>query len=296
MPLHPAIAMDVLPRSHPRLNPPQMTNSGYNPSMDLLLKDKIAIVTGGSRGIGKAIAKKLAFEGSDVVICARNQHILEESASELESLTKRTILPIQCDTTRNDAIQSAVNQTYEKFGRIDILINNAAAPGGLVGGNIDSADEKALMEDIDTKVIGYFRCAKLVAPIMKSQKSGRIINIGGLAARNAGTYSGLRNLALVHMTKTLSLELAPCGVTVNIVHPGQTLTEKTQARISTESELNNIPEDEIYRQRSNSTDIRRIVEADEVATLVTFLSSPISGSITGESIACGGGVGTSIYP
>ena len=152
------------------------------------------------------------------------------------------------------------------------------------------------MQDINTKVMGYFRCAKLVAPIMKAQKSGRIINIGGLAARNAGTYSGLRNLALVHMTKTLSLELAAHGLTVNIVHPGQTMTEKKPTRISIESEQTNVPEDQIYQQWSNSTDIKRIVEADEIATLVAFLSSPVSGSITGESIACGGGVGSSIYP
>ena len=264
--------------------------------MDLLLKDKIALITGGSQGIGKAIAKKLASEGANIVICSRNLDNLKESASEIESLTKRIVMPIQCDTTKTDSIKNLVNQTFEKFGRIDILINNAAAPGGLVGGNIDSADENDLLEDIDTKVMGYFRCAKLVTPIMKTQKSGRIINIGGLAARNAGTYSGLRNLALVHMTKTLSLELASYGLTVNIVHPGQTMTEKKPTRISIESEKTNVPENEIYQQWLNSTDIKRIVDADEVATLVTFLSSPLSGSITGESIACGGGVGTSIYP
>ena len=264
--------------------------------MDFLLKDKIAVVTGGSQGIGKAIAKRLAFEGSQVVICARNQKTLEESANELESLTGQSIIPIQCDTTKNDSIQLLVKHTLEKFNRIDILVNNAAAPGGLVGGNIANASEKALLEDIDTKVIGYFRCAKLVAPIMKEQKWGRIINIGGLAARNGGTYSGLRNLALVHMTKTLSLELAPYGLTVNVVHPGQTATEKTVARISKESEDTNLSKDEIIKKWSESNDIKRIVEASEVATLVTFLSSPIAGSITGESIACGGGAGSSIYP
>ena len=264
--------------------------------MDLLLKNKIAIVTGGSLGIGKAIAKRLALEGADIVICARRLDTLEKAANEIKYLTKRTIVPIQCDTTKTESIQNLVNQTIERFGRIDILINNAAAPGGLVGGNIDSADENDLMQDINTKVMGYFRCAKLVAPIMKAQKSGRIINIGGLAARNAGTYSGLRNLALVHMTKTLSLELAAHGLTVNIVHPGQTMTEKKPTRISIESEQTNVPEDQIYQQWSNSTDIKRIVEADEIATLVAFLSSPVSGSITGESIACGGGVGSSIYP
>ena len=267
---------------------------------DVQLYEKFTVKTGIKvnviSGKGKALMERLASEGANIVICSRNLDNLKESASEIESLTKRIVMPIQCDTTKTDSIKNLVSQTLQKFGRIDILINNAAAPGGLVGGNIDSADEKDLLEDIDTKVMGYFRCAKLVAPIMKAQKSGRIINIGGLAARNAGTYSGLRNLALVHMTKTLSLELASYGLTVNIVHPGQTMTEKKPTRISIESEKTNVPENEIYQQWLNSTDIKRIVDADEVATLVTFLSSPLSGSITGESIACGGGVGTSIYP
>ena len=102
--------------------------------MDLLLKDKIALITGGSQGIGKAIAKKLASEGANIVICSRNLDNLQESASEIQSLTKRIVMPIQCDTRKTDSIKNLVNQTFEKFGRIDILINNAAAPGGLVGG------------------------------------------------------------------------------------------------------------------------------------------------------------------
>ena len=91
--------------------------------MDLLLKDKIALITGGSQGIGKAIAKKLASEGTNIVICSRNLDNLQESASEIQSLTKRIVMPIQCDTTKTDSIKNLVNQTFEKFGRIDILIN-----------------------------------------------------------------------------------------------------------------------------------------------------------------------------
>ena len=245
--------------------------------MDLELNGKRAIVTGGSVGIGKATARELAREGVDVVICARRQDILEATAQELESETGRRIVPVVADTTSAESVNSMVRRAVDG---IDILVNNAAAPGGLVLGPLPESDDSDLLFDIDTKVVGYFRCAKAVAPHMQSQGWGRIINIGGLAARNAGTYSGLRNAALVHLTKTLSNHLGPDGINVNLVHPGATVTERTS-------------EEAAHAPQGN--DIGRMVDATEIGYVVTFLASPKSTAIAGEVVAAGGGVGSSVY-
>ena len=187
--------------------------------MDLELNGKKAIVTGGSVGIGKATARQLAKEGVDVLICARRQDVLEQAASELASETGRKIVPVVADTTSSESVDAMVTKAVAELGGVDILVNNAAAPGGFVTGPLDESDDSDLLFDINTKVVGYFRCARAVAPHMRAQGWGRIINIGGLAARNAGTFSGLRNAALAHLTKTLSLQLGPDGINVNLSPP-----------------------------------------------------------------------------
>ena len=134
--------------------------------MDLELKDKVAIVTGGSKGIGKVIARVLANEGVDVAICSRTMETLESTASELTKETGRKIIPIRADMTSSSDVQNVVDRTMEEFGRIDILVNNAAMVGGQVAPNLADATEKDLIEDLDTKVVGYFRTIKAVAPHM----------------------------------------------------------------------------------------------------------------------------------
>ena len=248
--------------------------------MDLQLVGKRAIVTGGSVGIGKATARELAKEGVDVVICARRQDILERTARELAAETGRNIIPIVADTNSSESVEAMVAKALDELGGIDILVNNAAAPGGLVQGSLDESEDADLLLDVNTKVVGYFRCAKAVAPHMRAQGWGRIINIGGLAARNAGTFSGLRNAALSHLTKTLSLQLGPRGINVNLVHPGGTRTERTTEKAA------NAPQ---------SNDIRKLVDATEIGYVVTFLASDKSTAIAGETIAAGGGVGASVY-
>ena len=250
--------------------------------MDFGLNGKAAIVTGGSVGIGKAIARELALEGVDVAIAARRQDLLEQAASELSRETGRKVVPIVADTTSRESVENLVKSAADIMGRgADILVNNAALPGGLVLGPLAESDEADLIADIDTKVVGYFRCAKAVAPHMQSQGWGRIINIGGLSARRAGTFSGMRNAALVHFTKTLSDQLGPDGITANLVHPGSTRTERTG------------PEQEERAAQTTST--RRMVDASEIGYVVTFLASARATAITGEVIAAGGGVPGVVY-
>ena len=242
--------------------------------MDLEVAGKVAIVTGGSRGVGKAIARELAREGIDVAICARNRDAVEETATELAKATGRRIVGIAADTTHSDSVARLVDATVAQLGRVDILVNNAATPGGLVRGLVTEADEKELLEDIDTKVVGYFRCAKAVVPHMRERGWGRIINIGGLSGRCSAVISGLRNAAVVHLTKTLADQLGRHGITVNLVHPGTTRTERT---------------DEETERRAQTNAIRRIVDAREIGHIVTFLASPRAAAITGVAIDASGG-------
>jgi NAD(P)-dependent dehydrogenase (short-subunit alcohol dehydrogenase family) len=242
--------------------------------MDLGLTGRVAIVTGGSRGIGKAIAGELAREGADVAVCGRTLETIGEAAEALAKDTGRRVIPLVADTTKWDSVTRLVETVVAQLGRVDILVNNAATPGGLVSGPLADADETALLEDINTKVLGYLRCAKAVAPHMQQRGWGRIVNIGGLSGRRSGNISGLRNAAIVHLTKTLSDQLGQHGITVNLVHPGATRTERTDA--ATE-------------KRAATNAIRRIVDASEIAQVVTFLASTKAANVTGIAIDASGG-------
>ena len=287
--------------------------------MDLELSGKKALITGGSRGIGKAIALELAREGVDIAIAARDLDALDDAARDIAPImgsrhvsaqafgpgrrarrydlsgVGRKLVSVRADTTNDDDVQTLVDITADELGGIDILVNNAAAPGGLVGGGLAHANTDDLLADIDTKVVGYLRCAKAVAPHMQRAGWGRIIIIGGLAARNAGTYSGLRNLSLVHMTKTMSSELGQFGITVNTVHPGTTITERSGPMYEAQAQQQGITREEVEAQVASGISVGRIIDAAEVAYVVTFIASPKAGSITGEAIATGGGVGSAVH-
>lgn len=242
--------------------------------MDLQLNGRRAIVTGGSRGIGKVIARELAASGVDVVITGRTAATLEAAARDVAATTGGRVEAVVGDATSDEDVTNLVAQTVTLLGGVDILVNNAAVPGG--SGGPASALGAALSDvtyDFDAKVLGYLRTARAVAPHFQDQGWGRIINIGGLSARQTGSLSAsVRNLAVVAVTKTLADELGPSGVTVNVLHPGRTRTTGV---------------DEPPAPDTNC--IGRVVDAVEVAWLVTFLASPRSAAITGEVIACGGG-------
>ena len=288
--------------------------------MDLELTGKKALITGGSRGIGKAIALELAKEGADITIAARDLDTLSATAREiadvmgsrvvntqpfgpgrcarrfdLEESSGRKLVAVRADTTSDEDVQNLVDIAAEQMGGIDILVNNAAAPGGLVGGGLEHANTDDLLADIDTKVVGYLRCAKAAAPHMQRAGWGRIVNIGGLAARNAGTYSGLRNLSLVHMTKTMSAELGQYGITVNVIHPGTTITERSVPMYEAQAQREGTTRAEVEAQVASGIAVGRIIDASEVAYVVAFIASPKAGSVTGEAIATGGGTGAAVH-
>src|SRR5437870_11646208 len=202
--------------------------------MDLELAGKTAIVTGGSRGIGKAVERELAAEGVDVAVVARSAEALAQSAAELAEATGRRIVPFVADTGSDESVKSMVEQAAQALGRIDILVNAAAQPGGQAPPpRLAQITDEAFYSDVNVKVMGYLRCAREVAPYMIRQGWGRIISISGLAARSTGSSIGsMRNVAVVAMSKNLADELGPRGINVSVVHPAVTRTEKTPAVIA----------------------------------------------------------------
>ncbi|MGI9147589.1 MAG: SDR family NAD(P)-dependent oxidoreductase [Chloroflexota bacterium] len=264
--------------------------------MNLELTGKTAIVTGGSRGIGKAIARELAFEGVDVVIVARSVAPLEQAASELAEETGRRIVPIPADTGEDASVKAMVEQAASTLGRVDILVNCAAQPGGQVPPpKLAQITDDAFYSDVNVKVMGYLRCARECAPHMLRQGWGRIINISGLAARSTGsTIGSMRNVAVVALSKNLADELGPQGITVTVVHPSLTRTEKTAAVIAARAERQGTSPAEVEKGMLNNL-VGRWIDARDIAYVVTFLASPKAGAINGDVIATGGGIPGPIY-
>ena len=263
--------------------------------MDLELSGRVAIVTGGSLGIGKAVTRELAKEGALVVITARRLPALEETAKEIEAETGSRVVPISSDTTDTRSVRDMVRAAAAELGRVDILVNGAAAPSGLVRNSVEDADPELLLADINTKVVGYFRCAQAVTPYMKENGFGRIVNIGGLTGRSSHALSGMRNLAVVHMTKALSDQLGPHGITVNTVHPGVVETEHIHELYEKEAAKRGITAAEVEADFAARTPIRRVLEAQEVAQSICFLASPRAAAITGESLGIDGGLTRGIF-
>ncbi|WP_448624379.1 SDR family NAD(P)-dependent oxidoreductase [Geodermatophilus sp. URMC 64] len=253
-------------------------------------------MTGGSRGIGKAVARSLAGEGCDVVIVARTQPALDEAAAEIRAATGHTVVPVVADTGVDESVDAMVAAAVDALGGVDILVNSAATPGGQTTPPALADVTGALFwDDVNVKVLGYLRCAQAVAPGMVDRGWGRIVNISGLAARSTGSLIGsMRNVAVAAMTKNLADELGPHGITVTVVHPGLTRTEATPGVVARLAAAQGTTPHEVERTLAGNS-IRRVVDADEVADVVTFLASPRAGSITGDAIACGGGQPRAIH-
>jgi NAD(P)-dependent dehydrogenase (short-subunit alcohol dehydrogenase family) len=259
--------------------------------MDLELAGRVAIVTGGSRGIGKAIGRALAREGASVALVARDLAVTQAAAAELAAETKSNVEAFRADTGSDADVKAVVAQIADRFGRIDILVNCAAQPGGSARvpklADITDADFWA---DMNIKVLGYIRTAREVEPHMRARGWGRIVNVSGLAALRTGSIIGsVRNVGVAALTKNLADELGPDGINVTCVHPGATHTEKTDEQTARAAAAAGVSTEEMTRRRAQQNSVHRMITASEVADVVTFLASPKSFAITGDSIPVGGG-------
>jgi NAD(P)-dependent dehydrogenase (short-subunit alcohol dehydrogenase family) len=263
--------------------------------VDLELTGKRAVVTGGSRGIGLAVADQLAAEGAAVTLVARDKDALEQAAARV-GRHGTTVLARPTDTRDDAAVRAMVAEVVGTLGGVDILVNAAAEPAGGPVPPLAELSDDALRSEMETKVLGYLRCARAVAPHMVAQGFGRIINVSGLNARQTGSIVGsIRNVAVAAMTKNLADELGPSGITVTAVHPGMTVTERLPQLFAGLAERDSVTEQDVAARFTAATSIGRLITAEEVADVVTFLASPRSVAISGDSIAVGGGSRGSIH-
>jgi NAD(P)-dependent dehydrogenase (short-subunit alcohol dehydrogenase family) len=256
--------------------------------MDLQLTGRTALVTGGSRGIGRAIARQLAGEGVRVAICARTEAAVTATATQLRRDTGSEVVGFVADTGTRDAVVDLVGRVQAALGPIQILVNNAATAAGRARPPaLADITRDALLAEIDVKVLGYLFAAQAVAPGMTEAGWGRIINIAGLAAVSTGSTIGtIRNVSVAALTKNLADELGPSGITVNCVHPGLTRTVRS-ADVDDPDDAARAAAIEERIPRSNS--VKRMIDDSDLAPLVAFLASPLSFVVNGESIEAGGG-------
>jgi dehydrogenase/reductase SDR family member 4 len=246
----------------------------------LSLEGKVAVVTGGSRGIGKAIALQLADAGADVVVCSRKLEDLEKVAAEIRAMGRKS-LAVTMHNREVDSIKNAVDAVVKEFGRIDILVNNAATNPGM--GFLVDMEEKMYDQIMVTNLKGYTIMSQLVGKIMREQKSGNIINIssvGGVSPDNGLGLYCISKAGIGMLTRALAKEMGQFNIRVNCIAPGVTRTKFSKALWSNEP---------LLKQEMTHMPLQRIAEPEEMGRIALFLASDASAYMTGQILVVDGG-------
>jgi 3-oxoacyl-[acyl-carrier protein] reductase len=258
--------------------------------MDLGLSGKVAVVTGGSEGIGRATAESLGREGVSVVICARRQDVLQRAAEHVAENTGAQIVPVVADVSRAADVENVVQTAVQRFGRLDILVNNA---GRSATGEFEKLSDADWQDDLDLKLFGAIRASRAAIPHMRAAGGGSIVNILNLAAKAPGARSyptSVSRAAGLALTKALSKEFAADNIRVNGVMIG--LIKSGQNDRGWERAGTGQTREAYYAERGKSIPLGRVGEPDEVGDLITFLCSARGAYITGVAINMDGGTST----
>jgi 3-oxoacyl-[acyl-carrier protein] reductase len=262
--------------------------------MDLELKGRVAIVGGGSKGLGRACAQVLAEEGAKVAICSRSKPELEKAAQEMRDTTKAEVLAFAGDLDKHDTIKALIAATVERFGRLDIMVNNS---GGPPLARAHNATEEQWATAIDRSLLFFARMSREALPYLKESGAGRIINV--LAST---VYQPIPNLALSGVTrmgvvafaKSLAEEVGKDGILVNNVCPGSLLSERMLSNVTARAKEDGMSVDEALAKRAAETSLGRVGDPKEMAYLVAFLASGKASYITGTTILVDGGLVRSV--
>ncbi len=246
------------------------------------------MVTGGGTGIGKAISETLAKSGARVAIASRNPSHLESAAKEFRDLD-HPLLPIRMDVRKKEEIQGAIARVLATWGSIDILVNNAGTSGL---NRIDDPDDGRWHEILETNLTGMYLITKEALKIMKDYSDGRIINISSVLGKfgvpGYTAYCASKH-GVIGFTKALALEVVKRGITVNAICPGWVDTEMARSGIEESAAYQGITVQEFKKQAIDTVPIKRFLETEEVAHLVSYLTSREASGITGQAInICGG--------
>jgi NAD(P)-dependent dehydrogenase (short-subunit alcohol dehydrogenase family) len=257
--------------------------------MDLQLKDKTALVTGGSEGIGKGIARALAREGVDVAICARRKDKLDQAAAEIAKETGRKIVAIPADLTKDADAKNFVEQGHRALGRVDIMVNNAgSAPGGV----IEHLSEADWAQALQLKFMGYVRCLRHVLPIMVRQGGGRVVNLIGNDGVKHSYWEiapGAANAAGQNLTMSLASQYGRHNISLCAVNPGPVRTERWAGLVAAMARDMKLSYEEADKLAPASIPMGRIAEVEEIANLVAMLASPLMHFVNGTMIEIDGG-------
>ena len=263
--------------------------------MEMGLQDKVVMVTGGTKGNGKAIGFGFAFEGCKIAFCDYTDEYLEVISEEIKQKTGVPVLAVKADVTKSEEIENFVRKTLDTYGRIDILVNNAIGPPSPVEAREfrDISDEE-LQTAMDRKFLPYARCARAVIPHMINQGGGRIVSIAGnsgiLDYGPAHMKMAYNNVAVMRLTTDLAANLGQYNILVNAVSPGPVATDRWSKLIKAWALERGVSEEEISKEQVSRIPIKRIAESEDIANLVVFLASERANCITGAVINIDGGM------
>ncbi len=258
--------------------------------MDLGLNGKVAVITGGSEGIGKAAASTMAAEGAKVVICARRADVLEDAASDIRQATGGEVLAVATDVSRPDQIRALFDTVLSTYGRLDILVNNA---GTSAGGPFESVTDDGWQQDLDVKLFGAIRCSREAVPHMRKQGGGRIVNVTNLGAKAPGGASvptSVSRAAGVALTKAMSKEFAADNILVTTVCIGLIKSGQHERRFEQARARNtDLTLDEWYADMGRNVPLGRVGEGPEAGDVIAFLASERASYLTGIAVNIDGG-------
>jgi 3-oxoacyl-[acyl-carrier protein] reductase len=263
--------------------------------VDLGFAGKVALVTGASRGLGKAVADLLASEGASVVIAARDPKALETAAGEIRERSRADVLFQATDVTLEDQVSTLVDRVIETFGRIDVLVANAGGPPASRFETTELSDWKS---GIDLGLLSTILLCRAVVPRMRERRSGRIVAVTSISVKQPVDGLILSNTAragVVGLMKTLSNELGPFGIGVNVVCPGYTKTDRLVDLASRMSRQEGVPKDAIYARWTSQIPMGRLGEPSEFASVVAFLCSERASYVTGTCIQVDGGAVKGVF-
>lgn len=260
--------------------------------MDLGLFGKVALVAASSKGLGKACAMQFAREGAHVVMCSRDQERIEAAAADVAdaSADGATVLARAADVTRDDEVQELVNAAIERYGRIDVLVNNA---GGPPAGSFNSFDVDAFRDAVELNLISTVRLCKMVVPHMIENGGGSIVNITSISVKQPLDGLILSNTAragVIGLAKSMANELAPHGIRVNSVGPGPTRTDRILDLARSRAEKAGLSMDDSIGESASGIPMGRLGEPEEFANVVVFLASPAASYVTGAMLQVDGGM------
>jgi 3-oxoacyl-[acyl-carrier protein] reductase len=262
--------------------------------MDLDLKGKTAIVGGASKGLGRACAQVLAEEGANVAICSRSQTDLERASQEIRDSTGAQVLAFAGDLDRHETIRALIAAAIDRFGRLDVLVNNSGGPP--LADAVDATEEQWATA-LQRSLLFFARMSREAIPYLKKGGGGHIINILASTVYQPIpklALSGATRMGVVAFAKSLADEVGRDGILVNNVCPGSILSERMLSNVQARAKEKGWPLDEALKERAAETALGRIGEPKELANLVAFLASSKSSYITGTTLRVDGGLVRSV--